>query len=438
MKEKIIGKRYYRITFQLASALSVGGTVNENTDRDIVRDSRNMPYIPATALAGIYRSFLPPGDIKKYFGYIDKMGTENQEGKDSRFLIYDANLAGGDFQISGRDCVALDEWKTAKKRAKFDFEILEPGATFVTYIEQNKWEGDENAGDYIANAWKGERVVIGGKTSRGLGKTCNAIVDVLEFPMGGRGKDKENVVEDWLDFCMYDDASWKKAAVKYAARTEALKGYEETRGLCLNLQMEQAGPIAIRTYTTEAGEDQPDYQQLVYIQRTDNGEQETPVIPGTSWAGAFRHQMEKLNKSCIRDYFGIKSEKKSRIIFGESEITQAYSKEFTRNAIDRFTGGAAERALFKEKVFYGGRTSLDIIVEGKEIDNDFIRCLAAAVTDLHLGFLSVGGETAVGRGLFRLTGVKVQGKEGNINWEEGGKLYQGLLECMIRGLNEGG
>ena len=61
-------KKYYRIQFQLTSPLAVGSGENHLTDRDIVRDSRGIPYIPGTALAGVYRSLFPKEIAEQYFG----------------------------------------------------------------------------------------------------------------------------------------------------------------------------------------------------------------------------------------------------------------------------------------------------------------------------------------------------------------------------------
>ena len=49
-------KKYYRIEFELTSPLAVGSGENNLTDKDIVRDSRGIPYIPGSSLAGVYRS----------------------------------------------------------------------------------------------------------------------------------------------------------------------------------------------------------------------------------------------------------------------------------------------------------------------------------------------------------------------------------------------
>lgn len=61
-------KKYYRIEFQLTSPLSVGSGENYITDKDIIKDSRGIPYIPGTSLAGIYRSLFSKKTAETYFG----------------------------------------------------------------------------------------------------------------------------------------------------------------------------------------------------------------------------------------------------------------------------------------------------------------------------------------------------------------------------------
>ena len=76
-------KIYYRFTFSLASALSVGSGENQYSDSDIVRDSAGDPFIPGSSLAGIYRSMFENKEAEKYFG------TALKEDKEagSRILV---------------------------------------------------------------------------------------------------------------------------------------------------------------------------------------------------------------------------------------------------------------------------------------------------------------------------------------------------------------
>ena len=63
----------------------------------------------------------------------------------------------------------------------------------------------------------------------------------------------------------------------------------------------------------------------------------------------------------------------------------------------------------------------------KEIDLDFVKSLAVALSDLHEGLLAIGGGTSIGRGIFKV--IKVNGSEffGN-----GSELYKNILAyCKV-------
>ena len=48
---KIQKKSYYCISFRLSSPLAVGSGQNEETDKDLMRNGNNVPYLPASAIA---------------------------------------------------------------------------------------------------------------------------------------------------------------------------------------------------------------------------------------------------------------------------------------------------------------------------------------------------------------------------------------------------
>ena len=115
------------------------------------------------------------------------------------------------------------------------------------------------------------------------------------------------------------------------------------------------------------------------------------------------------------------------IRFSESRIMGATEKVLTRNAIDRFSGGAIDKGLFTEKTYYDGRTTLRISFTDKhELTENAAKTLAACITDLHYGFLSIGGLTAVGRGLFRIEKINDQ-KVADVD------VYQTVLDYLERG-----
>lgn len=442
MSSQLSEKIYYRITFSLASALAVGSGKNEKSDKDIILNSLEKPYIPASALTGVYKSLFSEENAKKYFGNVVINQSKEKKNKnyatESRIITYDANLREDNYKLSIRDCVGLDEWKTSVKGAKFDFEILEPGAKFVTYLEENVCESKSESGsELIANAWKNGEISLGAKTSRGFGKLEVESIQKQKFNF-----DEETEIASWLDFDLYDDKCWEDVQQWSPEMDEGqLKKLGKAKEfLILKLVLKQEGPITIRRYTTEVFAENgknniPDYEQLVYVR----DKEKIPVIPGTTWAGAFRHHMMQLNKNSVGSVFGKKSSdekqkdgKKSDVIFSESEIKGAKEKIVTRNGINRFTGGSADGALFTEKMFYGGYTDFVISFNKKKCGMEFRKILAAAIADLNMGVLSVGGETSVGHGIFSVSSVLVENQAIAEHPVESDQLYELIADALTR------
>ena len=123
---------YYRIEMQLVSPLSVGSGNNESTDHDVIRGKDGKPYIPASSIAGVFRHTLEndkslQNDI---FGMI--AGNKSQS---SKIIFYDALLTS-ECVTSERDSVKLEE-KVGVDGAKFDMQVVETGATFISFLALN-------------------------------------------------------------------------------------------------------------------------------------------------------------------------------------------------------------------------------------------------------------------------------------------------------------
>ena len=445
---KIIKKHYLKITFQLDSPLCIGSGRNDITDQDILRDARGIPYIPGSAVAGVLREacqgIMDDKAWKYYFGY-SSTNTGNKVKSDndiieSQIIFYDATLVGDNkdkdgnpkYRISQRDGVALNEYKSAKKQAKFDWEILEGDCKFQTFIEISEEQSNVNEKvkvdevlTNIANIWKETDIRFGAKTTRGYGKICN--VEIIGKNFDFTSKDE---ISSWLDFDIFEENSWENAILYEDMLNTLMKDniwtLKDNNRLSLKLRLE--GGLSIRRYSTECSDEEsaPDQEQLTTVKFDKNGSEEVAVIPGTTWAGAIGHRMEELIKSSkVKEveiskdyiqkyyYFGTvdsKVKEKSLIYFNESKLTGGQFKKMSRNAIDRFLGSTAEGALFTEKIYIGGETTLDISFgdpynTAVSYSDDFIKALAATLTDLHEGYLAVGGVTSVGRGVFSITHI---------------------------------
>ncbi len=381
---------YYRYIFRLKSPLALGSGISDNTDSDVLLDSRGVPYIPATSIAGVIRHSVDEDTAGELFGTI-----QNGSGEMSKVLTYDA-VCTGENTISVRDSVRLKD-KVAEDTGKFDFEAVETGAEFKGCIELADCGADGDS--VMTEAFQKINAGLlrfGHKTTRGYGTVAVEGLQRIEF----------SNVDDWLDFDMFDDECWKNAQA-----VELTKPSDLTR---ITLSLKQRGGISIRRYSTSVSDGEnaaPDYEQLSLRSGV-------PVIPGTSWAGAFRARFcEFAGEEKVDELFGhieknIKQarNKKSAIYFSESMLDGGYYKTVTRNSIDRFTSGTNDGALYTEKTYYGGGTELELLFTEKQ-HTDVQRAVLAVIADLDNGFLSVGGLTSVGRGIFSVEKLCINGQD---------------------------
>ena len=412
---------YYQLNFKLESPLAIGSGEGESTDKDIIVDKYGQPFIPGTSIAGVLRSCFKDDKKDRTFLFGDVVINTSTDDKDiqdeateSALKIYDATLrtdasnfqsAYGSFFVTQRDCVALED-KVSAEGAKFDFQAVETGAEFIGFLELT---GDNDATQTafeskiesaLARFNTGE-LRLGAKTTRGYGQVSLTVKKkCFVFP------DK---LTDWLDFDMFNDAHWEKAD------TLALKEVRTDSHIVIRLR-NRAG-ISIREYSTEVStkeETMPDYIQLSL-----HDKEKTPVIPGSSWAGAFRERFTAFTDiESRRELFGyVDQEKKdddtpiarkSRITFSESRLSCGQWKKLIRNSLDRFSSATKDGNLYTEQTYYGGETELEITVDS-ELLKEYISPLSCVLKDLHFGYLAVGGLTAVGRGLFEIKNMTVDG-----------------------------
>jgi CRISPR/Cas system CSM-associated protein Csm3 (group 7 of RAMP superfamily) len=162
--------------------------------------------------------------------------------------------------------------------------------------------------------------------------------------------------------------------------------------------------ILIRHYNVNPAEEDT-------VQLKSNGK---CVIPGTSWNGALRQAIysqlhhltgdETRTSDILKTLFGEVDSKEnkahaSRVLIEESIINKKQEISYTRNKVDRFTGGVVESALFTEKPVYGGTVTLNIILEKP---NEWEKgLLLLGLKDISNGIQPVGGAANIGRGILQ-------------------------------------
>ena len=434
---KICGRLCVEMTGRLDSPLSIGSGEENDTDSDIVFHASGEPYIPGSSLAGALLEYAAAmkgeKEAKELFGM--PMGGEpgGRDDRQSRIFVYDASIEGA--KIGIRDGVKLDETKTASNMGKYELQFVERGANIRMRIEiieredcfkridseevESVWDRDLQWIHLWRNGFLRGELRLGGKSRRGFGKIAIDRIRIRKFDMR-----KPEFYEKWLDWDWENtDAFEGKLCREILIRDQDKFGKDRLEH-CLEVPLRLSGTLLVRTYANafaKSGEI-ADYWQMTVA-----GDENMAVIPGSSWAGAFRSHIAKIlqelqqqpdwreAQKMLNPLFGTwtdteaKTQKlcASRLIFEETVLAGGHGLPTARIAVDRFTGGTVQGALYEEVPWTGGELVLRIRWRqcGQETpdnlsDNQVCGMLLWAIRDLQAGLLAVGGETSVGRGIF--------------------------------------
>lgn len=412
-------KIYYYLELENTSPIHVGSGDDTNSDLDVILDKNGMFYIPGTSMVGSILHYLSEEDRKIILPEMEvteATGEKKNQTKQSPVFFSDAVLIEKDKKpaermvVEKRDGIKLDENKITIKNNKYDYEIVPKGKRFQWRIEicdrNKKCENDESHSleaimEKVIEAIDSENIKVGYKTTRGLGnlKVCKC---------GKRVFDKDNI-QEFLKFDQFDGTQYEEKEIDHTHKNSE-------RYTTLRVLLSQRGGLSIRTYNTEKGLE--DYEHIHSAG--------VPVIPGTSWNGLIRHNFSKYIQELklpldINHIFGMagdvdKEKIKSKVYIYESVIGNSVQITQTRIRVNPFTGGTVNSALYKEKSCYNGKTELKIMID-KEIENEehencidlLLDLFRIFINDLNYGFIALGGETSIGRGLFHVEEVYVDG-----------------------------
>lgn len=404
-KNRISRCLWLQAKLRLDSPAAIGSGNASHTDRDLLTGNDGRPFLPGASIAGIARSLLlaDNGEMQQIFG------GEKEESTQSIVTFWDGTIPEDEpFTISFRDGVAINErTKTAADQSKYDFEVLNPGTCFrlrmevVVREEQKELPYQQFVSNFLACIRSGD-FRIGGKTMRGYGKVSLEDVRIMKKTFDG------DDAADFLDYVNFDWEELKKGGEEKLPKPTYRSPYTD-----LELLLRPESTLLIRNYFVQNMG--ADCEQLQTNGKT--------VIPGTAWAGLFRHKVTELLEECMDDETQAKGmieklfgpEKKSderwraRILFEESMNVDVKPEEqselrlIMRNKIDRFTGGVLKSALFSERVAVGGAFRLGIrIRDAKDYE---IGMVLLAAEEVCSSLAAIGGATAVGRGVLKPGGA---------------------------------
>lgn len=434
---KIKNRLFYKLPVTLVSPVSISGGNSDETDHDVIKTEDNRPFITGASVAGAVLNYLENIGIEKnllteFFG-----GTNGTDCSMSRIFISD--ILFDNAKISVRDGVRLDENKTTVKNAKYDYQIVEDnrndkkdkedtnGYLYIEYVIYNKDTiTAENAEDltlHIISGINNGEIRFGFKKQRGLGVL--SVSDKYGFKRFDYDRIEPDELLNFFEKKNYDEQTVSELYPK------------SSNNLTLSLDLVQNGGISIRTYSAKPNA--PDFSHI-----TANGK---AVIPGSSWNGAIKARAFDILKNSLnadenivdelKNFWGELGENEfvlSQIEISESVISEPKNRDggfvnMTRNKINRFDNSTVDRALYSESSFFNGETQLNVTIKNIS-DNEWVAGLIVLTfADIANGLLAVGGQTSVGRGLFK--------GEFDINNPEYEK-YISALYNKLKGVNENG
>lgn len=434
-----------RGTLTVETALHLGGEGTERVDMPVLRDPRDgKPLIPGTTFAGALRSALAdrlagyrqvePPEVAALFGG----ARGDDDGSQSPLIVFDALGELPDAQgVEVRDGVAiLPATGVAEDNKKYDYEVFPAGTMFPVRLDlllpapPARGDGTQPEEKLLLECLAaaldacthGENG-FGAKRSRGLGRV-SARWTAKRFSLDSS--------EGWIEWLLSDHERPFAATPDQVCIRDALEAAapedlwplslpdDARRRVVIVLNLRVAHDILVRSPGTDPGA--PDVSHL-----HSGG---TAILPGTSLGGVMRTQalrIAKLVRAAKNDadlwidrLFGPRFEgqrpsdglkpRASRLRIGEARLDGSQPQRQTRVAIDRFTGGVVDTALFDEQTEVGGRAPVRLELRNPKLGE--LGLVLLVLKDLLDGSLPVGGTTGVGRGVLHGSAT--------VTWHEGG------------------
>lgn len=437
---------YRRVTFETTTALHAGsGEHDPLQDMPIQLDCNGFPVINASSVAGVLRHLYPgsDADINSLFG--------DRETGGSRLVVSDAlPLDGHGVAIEGlrpdlenakspylntlrqlfyRDHCAHNHRGTALTNAKFDRSVLIAGVRFILEFRVGADTADHDRADAeadrLVSLFAHHEFRLGGGTRNGFGAIRPIAVSGRAYDLTSP-TDRQALLKRSASLAAPTGEPELPVPTDTAAEgvtTHTLHLKPELFWLCANGTGDGDIDIAPKLET-----------RVNWDSGKPNLQENCVILPATSVKGALRHRTayhyHKLNRifadqlsdddfnaaatrnAAVDALFGFANDadtagQRGRILLSDVYFENPQSKILNHVAIDRFTGGSFQGALFTEEVIQDGDIFLNVTImppaDAKPEDPTIQQALDAALDDLRHGRLPLGG--GVNRGLGAMTEI---------------------------------
>jgi len=416
-----------RVELEILQSWGVGGvaSLRDPVDLPIQMDPRGdgqLPYVPSTSLVGALRRHLAeraetwlgpqPGALEVSTGSITRTRSP---------LRALGSRVEGTATITEYGSTAIDPARRAAKegslRREQRVDVLEASSSAEARRTRLSWylQHDGTPDGEFLKALASWQPVVGRRRSTGHGRA--RVTTVTAFPVD---LSDEVGLTWWLE----DRAAWLSGTGTTPAgvTVTSLRG-EELRlpAWSLALRWAVVEPVHVGGIGTQGENPSGEVRPSARKHRTAVG---TPIIPGSSWKGIFRHRVEHILTLCgvtagdlalVQEaLFGVGGTSRADVTgrrgclaFPDSALTApdgraAARVERTHVAIDRVSGGAHEGLLFAVDAVEEGSLADSRMESTLDLPAEVANLLNHVVRDIHDGFVGVGGGTTRGYGRLKL------------------------------------
>lgn len=462
-KEKPIDHRFLaRVIIEAATPLAAhSGDREVQTDALVIRDVNGLPYIPGSSISGVIRHAWKDAenDVDKLFGFQKnpyQVKKDEPDGLGSRIIITEARILNSKGEVVDGFCpdeiandsllkeyvnlpvrqhVRITHKGVAADKGKFDEQVVFMGTRFCFEMEMLGYKEEAETFAKLLSVLNQSTFRLGGSSRKGFGK-----IEVKEILYCSLAIDDKAYLEKSSN--LENSLAWYKKNNKNLPNTKVVN--KQTTRLCYQLR-----PENFFLFGSGFGDDDADLTPVKEQKVTwKNGVGELAnyeyLIPASSVKGALAHRTafyfnqldgffadgktkEEVeahtgNKNeAVRLLFGCEGDEqgegkqRGNVMLSDMFINATQEKIFNHVAIDRFTGGGIDGALFAEKAAYWHNDcqdeyplKLEILidkqsmekVDKKGIKEKALKAFDMALDDLCNGLLPLGGGVNKGHGIF--------------------------------------
>lgn len=445
-----------RFIIEAATPISIGtGEKDFITDAPVLKDINGLPYIPGSSLAGVVRHAIGEEKARNFFGFSDQRNPDNNMG--SEIIFSNAVMIGKkgevldglinlDFTDSFyskfqtlpiRQHNRINHKGVVEDAGKFDEQVVYKGTRFCFEIENVSDNQEDSNFSEVINTFFSKELRIGSGTRSGFGE-----IKIVSCTVAALNLENLEHLRAYIDksSSLRKDQFWSKDFVKNQSDKEKRINDKWTE---YSLELKADDFFLFGSGFGNDDADMTPVRESIITWNNDIPEFEDDyvLIPATSMKGAISHRVayhyNKLegvfadkvdeeeyfkhvgnNNKAIRMLFGSEGEndkkkveetenkqQRGNVIFSDLivDTTTIKKKILNHVAIDRFTGGAIEGALFQEEVLFGNDTSfhMKILLDTSNVEEENItKAFIQSLKDITTGMLPLGGGVNRGHGSF--------------------------------------